>query len=245
MNPMNACACLLIGSWGAHLILEKYRAIIFDLFHTLTSADVIRLPGKGTSEVLGVRREDWNEQLLLHSKERLRGRMTDPFLIIEKMAHAIDPEIHDSTIRQAVANRFDRFRRALVNIEDDTLTTLDKLKESGKLLGLISNADVNEIEGWKDSPLRRYFDSVVFSCNVGYVKPEREIYLKCLKELSVLPEDTLYVGDGGSDELRGAKEVGMTTVMTIHVIKHFWPERIDLASDFADYTIDGISELLA
>jgi len=227
------------------MILNEYRAVVFDLFHTLTSADSIRLPGKGTSEVLGVRREDWNEQLLVHSDERLRGKVTDPFVIIEKMARAIDPEIHDATIRQAVANRIDRFQRALANIEDDTINTLARLKEIGKLLGLISNADVNEIIGWKKSPLNKYFDSIIFSCDVGYVKPEREIYIKCLKELGVLPAEALYVGDGGSDELKGAKEVGMTTVMTIHVIKHFWPERIARGHQYADFEIDGVHELLS
>ena len=140
------------------MMLDMYRAVVFDLFHTLTSADVIRLPGKGTSEVLGVSREEWNDQLLLHSEERLRGGITDPFLIIEKMAHAIDPQIHDATIRQAVANRIDRFRRALANIEDDTLDTLARLRDGGKLLGLISNADSNEIQGWQESPLKRFFE---------------------------------------------------------------------------------------
>ncbi|UCD06545.1 MAG: HAD-IA family hydrolase [candidate division WOR-3 bacterium] len=225
--------------------IRKFQAVIFDLFHTLTSADVMRLPGKGTSEVLGVRREDWNEQLLVHSDERLRGKVTDSLQIIEKMARAIDPKITDEIIKEAVTNRIERFRHALLNIEDTTLETLAKLKQQGKSLGLISNADVNEIQGWYDSPLSKYFDSVAFSCNVGYVKPEKEIYLRCLKELGVQPEEALYVGDGGSDELKGAKEVGMTTVMTVHVIKHFWPERIVRARQYADFEIDGVRELLS
>jgi putative hydrolase of the HAD superfamily len=54
----------------------------------------------------------------------------------------------------------------------------------------------------------------------------------------------LYVGDGGSDELRGAKDMGMTTALTTHVIKEFWPERIVKARKHADYEIDGIAELL-
>ena len=225
--------------------LGKFQAVIFDLFHTLTSADVMRLPGKGTSEVLGVRREDWNEQLLVHSDERLRGKVTDPLQIIEKMARAIDPKIKEETIREAVTNRIERFRHALLNIEDATLETLAKLKQRGKSLGLVSNADVNEIQGWQDSPLDKYFDSVVFSCNVGYVKPEKEIYTACLEDMRIRPEQALYVGDGGSDELKGAKEVGMTTVMTIHVIKHFWPERIARARKDADFEIDGVHELLS
>ena len=43
--------------------LRKYKALIFDLFHTLTSVESARAPGKGTSAILGVSRKDWNDQL--------------------------------------------------------------------------------------------------------------------------------------------------------------------------------------
>jgi putative hydrolase of the HAD superfamily len=225
--------------------LQEYRAVIFDLFHTLTSADVLRLPGKGTSEILGVSREAWNEQLLRFSDDRLRGKITDPFMIIARMARAIDRTISDETIREAVENRINRFRRALMNIEDSTRVTLRELRRVGKSLGLISNADVNEIAGWDDSPLKPYFDCVVFSCRVGYVKPERQIYERALKEFGVEARHILYVGDGGSDELRGAKDMGMNTVLTTHVIKQFWPERIVKARQYADFEINELTEIIS
>lgn len=225
--------------------LEKYRAVVFDLFHTLTSGDVLRLPDRGTSEILGVSREDWNRQLFSYSDDRLRGKITDPFTIIERMAHAIDPKITQKTIAEAVKNRVERFRYALINIQESTLNTLEKLKQSGKLIGLISNADVNEVVGWEDSPLKKYFDSIVFSCRVGYVKPEREIYEIALEELGVMAEDVLYVGDGGSDELLGAKKSGMKTVLTTHVIRQLWPERIVKARRYADFEINELVELVS
>ena len=224
--------------------LDKYRAVVFDLFHTLTSADVMRVPGRGTSEILGVTREDWNRQLLSYSDDRLRGRITDPFVIIKTMAHAIDPAIPVETIEVAVKKRIERFRYALMNIEESVINTLGKLKSIGKLLGLVSNADVNEIAGWRDSPLQPYFDSVVFSCRTGYVKPEKEIYEVALEELNVLPAEVVYVGDGGSDELKAAKMMGMTTVLTTHVIREFWPERIAKAREYADYEIKNIENIL-
>ena len=225
--------------------LGSYRAVVFDLFHTLTSVTALRVPGKGTSKVLGVSREDWDAQLLLFSQDRLRGKMTDPFQIMEQMAHNIDPGIPDHVIEEAVRNRIERFEYALINIEAKTIDTLKRLKQIGKLLGLVSNADINEISGWQSSPLKDLFDAVVFSCRVGFVKPEPEIYAVVLSELDVRPEHVLYVGDGGSDELMGAKDMGMTTVLTTHVIKEFWPERIVKARKHADYEIDGIADLLA
>jgi len=222
---------------------KDFKAIIFDLFHTLTSLESTRAPGRSTKDILGVSRKDWNNQLLLYSDERLRGRMSDPFEIISKNAHAINPDISEKVIREAANNRINRFKFSLEHIEPTTIDVLERLRNLGKLLGLISNADVGEIIGWDSSPLKEYFRSVIFSCRVGYIKPEKEIYEICLSELGVLPGEAIFVGDGGSTELRGAKELGMTTVLTTQVIKNIWPEKIDERRKYADYEIDELKGL--
>lgn len=223
---------------------KQYRAVIFDLFHTLTSLDSGIASGKGTSAMLGVSRESWNEQLLNNSPDRLRGRLTDPFLIIKKMALQIDPAIDDRTVRRAVETRNKRFRYALVNIDPGVLATLKKLKQHDIRTGLISNADVMEIAAWPDSPLREYIDQAVFSSAVGFIKPEREIFDICIKRLGVDPAEIIYAGDGGSDELRAARKIGMTTVMVTGVIKNIWPERIAPRRQYADYEVEQISGIL-
>ncbi len=225
--------------------LERFHAVVFDLFHTLTSADAVTQPGRTTSEILGMTSRDWNEQLLKYSEDRLRGKITDPFAIIERMAHAIDPSITEDTIRIAVANRAARFKHALIHIEEGTTRTLRRLSAMGRMLGLVSNADATEVLAWKDSPLAPHFDSVVFSCDAGYFKPEPEIYLICLNELGVVPRNALFVGDGGSDELSGAKRVGMETVLVTHVIERLWPERIEKARASADHVVRDIGDVLS
>jgi putative hydrolase of the HAD superfamily len=218
--------------------------VIFDLFHTLTSLAVLKKT-KGTNEMLGVSRQAWNDQLLLYSEDRLRGKMRDQYEIIEKMAHAIDPAIPDTVIEQAAEIRLQRFQYALQHIERSTLDMLQRLSESEKILGLISNGDVNEFDGWQTSPLRPFFRHAVFSCDVGYVKPEREIYTLCLKKLGVRPAQCLYIGDGGSNELQGAHACGMTTVLTIRVIKDLWPDKVDMRRKYADHEIDAWDELFS
>ena len=225
--------------------LDSYQAVVFDLFHTLTSADAVTRPGRSTSEMLGVTSKAWNEQLLERSEDRLRGRVTDPFEMIRRMAHAIDPSIADKTIRDAVANRIARFKYALTHIEEPTIQTLRRINAMGKMLGLVSNADVTEVRAWDESPLAPFFDSVVFSCKVGFVKPEPEAYLLCLNELGLMPRRALFVGDGGSDELSGARRVGMKTVLVTHVIERLWPERIEQARASADHVVRDIGEIIS
>ena len=225
-------------------VLKRHRAVLFDLFHTLTSVESAKAPGRGTSEILGVSRASWNDQLLIYSRGRLSGKLKDPFKIIERMARAINPEITDEVIKEAIENRIARFKYSLHNIDGKTIDTLKQLKSCGKMLGLISNADVTEKYGWDDSPIKQYFDCVIFSCDVGYVKPDKEIYELCLKKLGVLPGESMFVGDGGSNELEGAKTLGITTILTTHVVKHLWLEKVEAARKFADFVIDELSELL-
>ncbi|CAM3340555.1 hypothetical protein PALA111701_04145 [Paenibacillus lactis] len=40
-------------------------------------------------------------------------------------------------------------------------------------------------------------------------KPQKEIYLMACERLGVTPETSIFVGDGGSDELRGARDAGL------------------------------------
>lgn len=59
---------------------------------------------------------------------------------------------------------------------------------------------------WNKSPLSKLFDDTIFSYEVGYLKPQTEIYEIALKKMNVNSEGCIFIGDGGSDELRGAKK---------------------------------------
>ncbi|MDY6845011.1 MAG: HAD family hydrolase, partial [Thermodesulfobacteriota bacterium] len=197
-----------------------------------------------TSEILGVSQEAWNEQLLEKSRQRLIGEVNDPTVMIRTMAHAIDPTIPEEVISTAVKNRIEMFARALKNIPEKTSRTLSELKTLGKKIGLISNADESEIAAWDRSPIAHLFDSTIFSCRVGCAKPEPGIYRLCMQELGVTSHQCLFVGDGGSHELEGAKDLQITTVMMTGIISELWPDRIDERRLYADYVIDQLSELL-
>jgi putative hydrolase of the HAD superfamily len=226
----------------ADLVGQK-RALIFDLFHTLTSLESTGA-GTGTAAMLGISREAWTRQLLESSEDRLVGRERDPVAMIRRMAHAVDPTIPEETIRRATESRIARFAYALANVPPANRTVLEQLRAGGKRLGLISNADVSEVAAWEKSPIAGLFHSVVFSCHAGCAKPQPEIYGICLRELAVLPEDVLYVGDGGSEELRGAREAGMTTAMVTADIGDLTARALEARRQYADCVIDRLASLL-
>jgi putative hydrolase of the HAD superfamily len=226
-------------------LVESKRAVIFDLFHTLTAVESSWAESRPTtSELLGVSKEAWHQQLLEKSRERLVGEVKDPFEIIRGMAHAIDPEMPEDLIEKAVRNRIERFAAALTDIPEKNLSVLGQLRDMGKRIGLISNADAMEVAAWNRCPLKPLTDSAIISCEAGYAKPEREIYEICLRELEASPEDCVFVGDGGSNELEGAKRLGIACILVTGIIKEIWPERIAERRRHADFVIVSLDELL-
>lgn len=223
--------------------LSRYRAVFFDLFHTLLHVEEADSIHPRTNEVLGVSILSWREQAFTHSEDRLTGKLNDPVEIIGRMARAIDPDISDEIIERATIARAGRFADAFDQADPANVAALNRVREVGLTTCLVSNADSCEIAGWGRSPLAACFDAVVFSYQVGYAKPHPGIYRKALEAVGQPPEACLFVGDGSCDELRGAREVGLTTVLTTQYLKTWQPEKIADRRLHADYVIDHLDEL--
>jgi putative hydrolase of the HAD superfamily len=221
----------------------RIKGVIFDLFHTLTGLESEWSDLPLTCDVLGVDRRAWDEVITQKSRWRLSGEQRDSFLIIRDMARLVRPEIADALVREAVAIRTQRFRDALQRIPAQNVDMLKGLHKAGVRLGLVSNADAIEVATWSECPLAGLFDSEVISCEVGMVKPEPEIFRKCLDELSLRAGECMFVGDGGSNELVGAKGVGLTTVFVSGVIAELWPERIPARIASADHHLKWAYEV--
>lgn len=226
------------------IILEK-KAVIFDLFHTLVSLDSTWGNNHPQlHEMLGVSRETFIGQLMLTSHDRLVGKKKDAFIIVAEIAHAIDPTITDAAIRRTSEHILDTFAGALLQVPAGIREVIASLRGRGKAIGLVSNASAMEVTGWSRSPIAPLFDSVVFSCFVGSVKPDPRIYRTCTDQLCVAPEESIFVGDGESKELEGAKDLGMITVMTTQFAGRMSADTIAERRQYADFVVEELGELL-
>jgi putative hydrolase of the HAD superfamily len=221
------------------------KAVIFDLFHTLVSLESTRGDSRPQlHEMLGVSREAFVEQLMLKSHDRIVGKEKDAFAIVAELAHAIDSAIPDAAIRRTSEHIVTMFSAALAGVPACVEGVLASLRNSGKRLGLVSNASAMEVSGWSGSPIAPCFDSVVFSCFVGCAKPDGRIYRICTDELCVAPEESIFVGDGESKELEGAKNLGMTTVMTTQFIGRLRADVIAERRRYADFVVGRLGDLI-
>jgi putative hydrolase of the HAD superfamily len=99
-----------------------------------------------------------------------------------------------------------------------THALLDALRGRGIKLGLVSNAFD---PGWllhrdlDQMGVGERLDFAVFSSEVGKRKPHPDIFRRALDALKVAPEQAVFVGDRLLEDVRGAGEIGMTTVQAL------------------------------
>ncbi len=101
---------------------------------------------------------------------------------------------------------------------EHTHALLDSLRERGLALGLVSNAfDPGWLlhEDLARMGLGERLDAAVFSSEIGKRKPHPAIFEAALARLGVEPERAVFVGDRRFEDVRGAKELGMTTVQAL------------------------------
>jgi putative hydrolase of the HAD superfamily len=99
-----------------------------------------------------------------------------------------------------------------------TPALLEALRERGLKLGLVSNAFD---PGWllhrdlEQMGLGERLDFAIFSSEVGKRKPHPAIFERALLALDVDAADAVFVGDRLYEDVRGAGELGMTTVQAL------------------------------
>lgn len=129
-------------------------------------------------------------------------------------------------------------------LEPDALPTLEKLKDQGYRLGMISNAeDDADVQTLVDnSGIRPYFDIIVTSAAEGIRKPNPEIFRKLLRFWELKSNQVVMVGDSLGADILGAINAGIYSI--------WLTRRADTAANRAhldtiqpDATVDSLGEI--
>jgi putative hydrolase of the HAD superfamily len=97
----------------------------------------------------------------------------------------------------------------------DTKVTLNRLKQMGLKLGLISTAYEEDIDAIleKAGLEKRLFDIVVGANTIEKEKPHPDVFRHALSKLGVRPEEALLVGDQVDKDYKGAEAVGIHALL--------------------------------
>ena len=141
-----------------------------------------------------------------------------------------------------VLRQFDWGPRPGVVIFPDTHKVLRELQRRGYKLGLLTNSFLPmwmrdaELESYD---LLDYWDARITAADVGYLKPHKKIFLALLQNLETEASNAVFVGDRPKNDISGANQVGMASIL----MKPDYLHR-ELEDVTPDHTIGCLNELL-
>jgi putative hydrolase of the HAD superfamily len=231
----------------------QIQSVVFDLFHTLVDPEVYRPEGfiraRKIAEVLRLADADrfaqwWSEMEVerhVNGSKKI-GQYADEYLLRHAGRRCAQEELAQITHIWGQMQDL-----ALLNPRDEVLSALRQVRDRGVKIGLLSNIDEREAVNWTQSPLAPLFDVACMSFEIGHSKPSKEAYSLVLSRLGADASSSIYVGDGGHDELMGARRAGFGLVV---FMKGFISrnrirdkDAMDRLQDEADATIMDLSDL--
>ena len=134
------------------------------------------------------------------------------YVDIHKVASVISEQDDESTIMNVIAEVHDQFDADALSrwkLYKDAKQTLNKLKNNGKLLGLVTNVGSKAINSAiKKLELDDIFEIVITRNHVSRLKPDPEGLLMSANSLKIDPDSILFTGDS-YDDLGAAKAANM------------------------------------
>ena len=187
------------------------RAVVFDFFGTLT-LPVHRGPDHlETARILGCDPQTLIALLDASYYRRASGDLGSAADNLRWLAHKAGAHPSDDAIKLALACRMRAIRHE-TDLRPEAVAVLWALRTRGLRLAVLSDCTHELPALMPELPIAPLLDTAVFSVEEGVCKPDPVIYRSACRRLGVSPDECLYVGDGGSHELTGASEVGMTAV---------------------------------
>lgn len=240
MKKLNPKA--VIFDLGSTLI--EYEAVSWDELNVLCAASARRFLVAQGYEV-----PPQNEFVMLFESLKSSYRQIASETLVEwsvpQVAAKLLEQLHIVAANGTVEELFDAYYAPvdeLLYVYPDTVSTLQRLKNAGYVIGLISNtvfperAHRRELHRFEIAPFLHF---ALFSSSFGLRKPHPDIFRKASELAGFDPADCLYIGDRYVEDILGPTGIGMPSVLKIKSGREYpddMPEAV--------YRIDHLSELL-
>ena len=181
------------------------KAIIFDMGGVLLLNDINAVYER-LAENLNI-----EPKLLLDLIRQNRSKFMSGKYSTEGFAKLIKDRFKLENDVAEIINEWKESFEQLMKLNDELFNLINRLKQNYKIAMLTDAPQLHSIIN-KKKRLYESFDPCVISCEVGLVKPAREIYELILKELRCEPSECLFVDDSAFN-IETAKEIGFRTIL--------------------------------
>ena len=165
----------------------RYQAVIFDLFGTLVNSFTRREYDQVNAQMAAAVRAPYTEFWRLMGEtyqDSCLGRYSSYEDLVSDVCCRAGVPANLIQITQAAIFHYEFIAKAIVP-EPEVLEALDRLKKRGLRLGLISDCGPSVPLLFPQSPLARFVDAPVFSCEERIKKPSSAIYQRICQRLEI------------------------------------------------------------
>ncbi|HEX9015329.1 MAG TPA: HAD-IA family hydrolase [Chloroflexota bacterium] len=222
--------------------MREFSAVLFDLYDTLVWLDVERSNARRVelAQTAGLTLEQFMPAWLRSVDDRMLGKGSGLAGHLRDTLGSLGVPASPELIARLLDIEGRRLRES-VHPYPETEGLLSELRRRGYRLGLVSNVSDAAAIPIAHLGLDALFDVMVLSHEVGILKPDPAIFLLACERLSVTPDETMFVADGGFGELNASRRLGIFSVMVEqdHQSKDYG------ASDEFDLKVGSLEALLA
>jgi putative hydrolase of the HAD superfamily len=205
------------------------RAVFFDWGDTLMQwawePELVEAGHRAGLEAIGRDGLPAVEALTAHFRERYEPMFWVPGTLeeleypglVRSMLGELGVEVSDDELDRYLEAEHEAWTPAR-QMGATTHALLEALRKRGLKLGVVSNAfDPGPLlhRDLERAGVSERVDFAVFSSELGKRKPHPAIFERALEALEVEPHEALFVGDRLYEDVRGAGEVGLTTVQAL------------------------------
>lgn len=190
-------------------------AVLFDLFGTLVPSPPIREYREvvdSIAEIAGLGVDEFFPQWMSVNDDRLKGTNRSSEAEIVHVMKLIGVTLSDDQMNECVQVRREAMNQWLIP-KPGCIDMLRRLSDDGIGLALVSDCVFDVPAIWPSTPFAELLTTTVFSCVLGVRKPDARLYETAMDGLGVTPSQCLFIGDGGSNELHGARDLGIAAYM--------------------------------
>jgi HAD superfamily hydrolase (TIGR01549 family) len=207
-------------------------AVLFDLFETLvTESEIQPTRASSLATTLGLDEDAYRKEWKKRRPLIVRGQLSFAEALRE-ISQTLMGRANQAVIQGICQQRIREKAVAYAQMREEVVALVTTLARLGVGLAVISNGFEEDVLGWSHCSLAGEIRCTVFSCAERIAKPDPVIYQRALLRLGVDPATTVYIGDGGDDELVGAERAGLRAYRAAWFVRSSpqnstWPELRD------------------
>ncbi|MGC1185269.1 MAG: HAD-IA family hydrolase [Candidatus Dormiibacterota bacterium] len=195
-------------------------------------------PGSGTAAEFALSLDQLVDELIRAGQRADPGREVDFQAIHRQAMYQLLGAWPSLEISDRVAAAIQRAWVDGVVVVPEARLSLIAVREMGLRTGLCSNAPFPPdlmYEQLERLELRQYFDAVLFSSEIGWRKPDPQIFAELLARLGLPAASVWFVGDEWEADIQGARSAGMRAFLAPAVAAP--PGEMEQLSRWADLPV--------